>query len=364
LKSGQLNPDSVSHDAYELSSRSFLALYEACPFPVLKVDHGWTVEHMNPAALNVLFKKPPPDGVSYWSLFADILPSNSEWKSHHYLALEDNRPPPEFVQFFAAPVNLWMAVTIRPVSNGMFIFFRDVTAERRCAEAAVKNERLATLGRLSSSIVHEILNPLESVTNLLYLANQTEEIAAVKAYLQIAEQEVERASSIVSQTLRFNRKSAEPAVISCDVLLNEILSLQKTQFSRAHIKLEIRATRALQVRCNEGEIRQIVANLITNSIDAMSPKGGRLLVRAGRSTRRQGRGVVITVADTGIGMSNEVRSKIFDPFFTTEKEQGNGLGLWISRELAQKHGGTLKAKSSQHNGRSGSVFQLYLPAGF
>jgi len=364
LNSGQLNPNTVSQVVYEFPPPSFPSLFEACPYPVLKVDHGWTIEHMNPAVVSVLFKKRPLAGVSYWSLFTDILPRNSEWKSHHYLALEDNRPPPEFVQFFAAPVSLWMAVTIRPVSDGIFIFFRDITAERRCAEAAVKNERLATLGRLSSSIVHEILNPLESVTNLLYLANQTEEVAAVKDYVLMAEQQVERASSIVSQTLRFNRKSTEPAVISCDVLLNEILTLQETQFSRAHIKLEVKATRALQVRCNEGEIRQIVGNLITNSIDAMSPKGGRLLVRAGRSTRRQGRGVVITVADTGTGMSNEVRSRIFDPFFTTKKEQGNGLGLWISRELAQKHGGTLKAKSSQRSGKSGTVFQLYLPAGF
>ncbi len=364
MKSGQLNPDSVSQNVYVLPSLSFFALFETCPYPVLKVDHGWIIEHLNPAAVSVLFRGRPPAGGSYWSLFADSLPLNSEWKSHHYLALEDNRPPPEFVQYFTAPVNLWMAVTIRPVSDGIFIFFRDITAERRCGEAAVKNERLATLGRLSSSIVHEILNPLESVTNLLYLAHQTEEIAAVKDYVVMAEHEIERASSIVGQTLRFNRKSTEPAVISCDILLNEILALQKTQFSRARIKLEIRTTRALQVRCNEGEIRQIVVNLISNSIDAMLPKGGRLLVRAARSTRRQGRGVVITVADTGIGMSNEVRSKIFAPFFTTKKEQGNGLGLWISRELAQKHGGTLKAKSSQHIGKSGSVFQLYLPAGF
>lgn len=364
LNSGQLNPDTVRQNVYEFPPPSFPSLFEACPYPVLKVDHGWIIEHMNPAAVSVLFRGSPPAGGSYWSLFADTLPLNSEWKAHHFLALEDNRPPPEFVQFFAAPANLWMAVTIRPISDGSFIFFRDITGERRCAEAAVKNERLATLGRLSSSIVHEILNPLESVTNLLYLANQTGEIAAIKDYILMAEHEVERASSIVGQTLRFNRKSTEPAVISCDILLNEILSLQKAQFTRAHIKLETRTTRALQIRCNEGEIRQIVVNLITNSIDAMLPKGGRVLIRARRSTRRQGRGVVITVADTGTGMSNEVQSKIFDPFFTTKKEQGNGLGLWISRELAQKHGGTLKAKSSQHSGRSGSVFQLYLPAGF
>ena len=343
---------------------SFRALFEACPFPILKLDHGWNVDHINPAAMSAFFKGKPWSTRTIGHFFGVSLPVNLEWKSHHYLALEDNRPPPEFVQFFDAPINLWMAVTIRPVPDGIFIFFRDVTAERRFAEATVKNERLATLGRLSSSIVHEILNPLESVTNLLYLANQTEDVAAVKDYIQIAEQEVERASSIVSQTLRFNRKSTEPAVISCDILLNEILSLQKTQFSRDHIKLETRATRALQVRCNEGEIRQIVVNLITNSIDAMAPKGGRLMVRAGRSSRRQGRGIVITVADTGVGMSPEVQSKIFNPFFTTKKELGNGLGLWISRELAEKHGGTLKAKSSQRIGKSGSVFQLYLPAGF
>jgi signal transduction histidine kinase len=205
------------------------------------------------------------------------------------------------------------------------------------------------------------LNPLEAVTNLLYLAEQTDELDPVKEYVRIAEQEVERASLIVGQTLRFNRKADQATMISCDALLKEILVLQKARLSGARIKADTGAVRAVQVCANEGEIKQILVSLITNSIDAMSPQGGRLVVRARDTNRKNRRGVVITVADSGAGMSRETLKRSFDPFFTTKKDYGNGLGLWISRELAGKHGGTLKARSTQRTGGSGSVFQLFVP---
>ena len=363
MRSGQIDPGLIKRTPHKVSADSLWAGFEACPYPVAKVDLSWTVDYVNPVATRVLFGGKNPVGTEYWDLFADRAGSDSVWKSRHYFALEDNRPPPEFVEFFTSPINRWMAITIRPVSDGVFIFFRDVTAERDCADALQKNERLASLGRLSSTIVHEILNPLEAVTNLLYLAGQTYDPAPVREYVRMAEQEIHRASLIVDQTLRFNRKTSQHSVVSCDALLSEILLLQKTHLSSAHINADTSAVNAVQVCCNEGEIRQIVVNLITNSIDAMSPEGGRLVVRARKSTRRNAGGVVITVADTGVGMSNETLTRSFDPFFTTKKEHGNGLGLWISRELAMKHGGTLKARSSQRTGRCGSVFQLFLPEG-
>jgi len=337
------------------------AVFNACPYPIAKLDLNWTVEYVNEAARRTLFADENPVGRNYWSLFAGRVEPESIWQSRHYFALEDNRPPPEFVEFFKAPVNLWMAISISPAPDGIFLFYRDITAEKNCAEALQNSERLASLGRMSSTIVHEILNPLEAVTNLLYLADQTFELAPLKEYLQMAAEEINRASLIVGQTLRFNRKTAQTSVVNCDALLGDVLSLQKSQLSKANIKTDTSEVQAVQVCCNEGEIRQILVNLITNSIDAMSPNGGYLAIRARKSTRRNDKGVVITIADSGSGMSKDTLKRSFDPFFTTKKDHGNGLGLWISRELAAKHGGTLKARSSQHPGRSGSVFQLFLP---
>ena len=120
-----------------------------------------------------------------------------------------------------------MAISIRPDPDGIFLFYRDITSERNCAEALQNSERLASLGRLSSTIVHEILNPLEAVTNLLYLAGQTYELAPVKEYIQLAEEAINRASLIAGQTLRFNRKTAQTSAVYCDILLGDVLSLQK-----------------------------------------------------------------------------------------------------------------------------------------
>jgi signal transduction histidine kinase len=352
VRSGQMHSEIVRRNAPEVSAVALQSLFHSCPYPVAKLDLSWRVEYINPAATKILFVDENPVGRDYWSLFAGRVAPDSIWKSRRYLALEDNWPPREFIEFFASPINLWMAISIRPVPEGVFLFFRDITSEKHCADALQNIERLASLGRLSSTIVHEILNPLEAVTNLLYLAKQCGELAG---------QEIERASLIVAQTLRFNRKSTQTSVVSCDALLNDVLSLQKASLASVHVNADTHAIRNVRVCGNEGEIRQIVVNLITNAIDAMSFGGGQLVVRARHSTRKSAKGVVITIADSGSGMSTETLKMSFEPFFTTKKDNGNGLGLWISRELAHKNGGTLKARSSQRPERSGSVFQLFLP---
>jgi signal transduction histidine kinase len=361
LRSVQIHPVLQERKPPQFPADSSYAGLELCPYPAVKLNLSWTIKYANPAAMKTFFNGEDPVGENYWSLFSDRVGADSNWKNRHLLALEECRPSSEFVVFFTSPVNLWMAITIRSASDGFFLFFRDITFERFCAEALQKNERLASLGRLSSTIAHEILNPLEAVINLLYLADQTNDLTPVKEYIRAAEHEISRASSIVNQTLRFNRNTDQTSVVSCDVMLREILLLQKARLSGVAIKTNTNDVEAVQICCNEGEVRQILINLITNSVDAMSPGGGKLVIRARKSARRDGEGVVITVADSGTGMSRDTLKKSFDPFFTTKKDRGNGLGLWISRELAAKHGGTLRARSSQCPGKSGSVFQLFLP---
>jgi PAS domain S-box-containing protein len=238
----------------------------------------------------------------------------------------------------------------------------DVTERRVAEEALVRNEKLAAVGRLASSIAHEINNPLESVTNLLYLAGQSHELGQVQAYLRTADIELRRVSAIANQTLRFNKQSTKPTSVTCSDLISSVLSIYQGRLHNSNISVEKRKSAQRSILCFEGEIRQVIGNLIVNAIDAM-PKGGRLLLRSreGKDWRSGRDGLVITVADTGVGMSKESAGRIFEAFYTTKGFGGTGLGLWISREILDRHGGKLSVRSSQSAGRSGSVFALFLP---
>jgi PAS domain S-box-containing protein len=239
----------------------------------------------------------------------------------------------------------------------------EITRQKQAEAALMQSEKLAAVGRLAASIAHEINNPLESVTNLLYLVRSHELPPDVQEYLETAERELHRVSAITNLTLRFHKQTTHPCEVSCDQLIGEVLSIYHGRLINSNISVERRSRESRPVRCFEGEIRQILSNLIGNAIDAMHPGGGRLLLRSreGRNQRTGRQGLVITVADTGPGMAPETMAKIFEPFFTTKGFSGTGLGLWISREIAQRHDGVLSVRSSQRTESCGSVFALYLP---
>ena len=132
---------------------------------------------------------------------------------------------------------------------------------------------------------------------------------------------------------------------------------------RSKVMVERRMRTGKYVLCFEGEVRQVISNLINNAIDAMPPHGGRLLLRTREATdhAEDARQLVITVADTGGGISPQAAKNLFEPFFTTKEFTGTGLGLWISREIMTRHGGSIRVRSSQRLGRSGTVFTIALP---
>ncbi len=239
----------------------------------------------------------------------------------------------------------------------------EITQQKKAELALMQSEKLAVVGRLAASIAHEINNPLESVTNLLYLAEHTKDPAETKAYVKAAELELRRVAVIANQTLRFHKQSSSPQEISGDQLIESVLSMFQSRLLNSGIHVEERKHAALTVRCFEGEIRQVLSNLVSNAIDAMQPGGGRLLIcsHAGREWTTERRGLVITVADTGSGMPASVASRIFEPFYTTKGASGTGLGLWVSNEIVHRHHGTLRFRSSEKEGRNGTVFALFLP---
>jgi PAS domain S-box-containing protein len=247
----------------------------------------------------------------------------------------------------------------------------DASERKRNEEALRRSEKLAVTGRLAASIAHEINNPLEAVTNLLFLLRNFSELpAAAQQYVSMAEHEVRRIAEITQQTLRFYRQPSQQAHTRVAELLDPVLSLYQNRLNALNIRVERDFSADLTLFCFAGEIRQVFANLVGNAIDASS-EGGRLLVRARRSHHWKDSmqtGIRFAIADTGAGMAPEVREHIFEAFFTTKEVTGTGLGLWVSHEIVLRHRGFMHVRSraaasepaAAHKG-SGTVLQIFIP---
>ncbi len=237
----------------------------------------------------------------------------------------------------------------------------EITSQKRAENALIQSEKIAAVGRLASSIAHEINNPLEAVTNLLYLAGQTSDLEEVHHYLGVADLELRRISLIASQTLRFYRQSTRPTHITAEDLVTTVLSLYQGRLQNSRIAVATRPWVQRPILCFEGEIRQVLNNLVGNALDAM-PHGGRLLIRSHQMHSPTGEPrLVLTFADTGSGIPAQILASIFEPFFTTKGMMGTGLGLWISKGIIEKHHGSIHVRSSQRHGASGTIFRLSLP---
>ncbi len=237
----------------------------------------------------------------------------------------------------------------------------DITDQRRSEEALRESEKLAATGRLAASIAHEINNPLEAVANLLYLAKRRPSEAT--KYVNAAEQELDRIAEITRHTLGFYRDASTAVELDVAEVVDGVLALyaRKLQFKR--IQLKKRLSGSATIVGFPGEVRQIVANLVANAIDAVNV-AGCLSIKVSRS-REWGaahrRGVRVTVIDNGSGIEAEKMKKIFEPFYTTKKDVGTGLGLWLTQNLVRKHHGTIRVRSTSHKQRSGTAFSIFLP---
>jgi PAS domain S-box-containing protein len=247
--------------------------------------------------------------------------------------------------------------------SGIMALGVDVTERQQAEEALRTTEKLAAVGRLASSIAHEINNPLEAVTNLLFLARGSTDMQDVQTYLELADQELRRVAAISSQTLRFHKQSTSPTLVTCDELIGSTLLMYRPRLANSQIVVEKRKRCTRPVLCFEGEIRQVLSNLVSNAIDAMHGSGGRLLLRsrAGHHWSSGRTGLVITVGDTGPGMAVGTLKRIFEVFFTTKGIGGTGLGLWLSAEIIERHAGALRVRSAQRESRHGTVFTIFLP---
>lgn len=266
----------------------------------------------------------------------------------------------------------WMVSTypIRTTPNqvrwaGMIV--QDISERKRSEETLRKTEKLAATGRLAASIAHEVNNPLEAITNLLYLLRNFCDLdESAMRYVTMAEREGKRIAEIAQQTLRFYRQSTQPHRANMAELLDSVMDIYQSRLSTLSIEVERQYDPKMDLYCYAGEVRQVFANLVGNAIDAISD-GGRLVLRARRSRSWEFPGVSgvrFTVADTGDGMQEEVRERVFEAFFTTKEDTGTGLGLWVSHEIILKHRGVVHVRSKAAGGAgkaSGTVFQIFLP---
>ena len=224
---------------------------------------------------------------------------------------------------------------------------RDVTQLKKTEQALRMTERLASVGRMAATVAHEINNPLEAVTLLVYLAKASAARDDVRQYLNTIEEELNRISHITKQTLGFYRETVAPSAVRVGEMLNPVISLLSMRLRNKGIEIRPEIRQDPEIYAIAGEIRQLIANLLNNSIDAVDSAGLiRIRIDRNRLNGDNRTGIRITIADSGRGIPPSDKSRLFEPFFTTKKDVGTGLGLWVCTNIVQRHHGSIRVKSS------------------
>jgi signal transduction histidine kinase len=245
----------------------------------------------------------------------------------------------------AGPGCRWRGVTL------------DIT-ERKLAEAAVlRSEKLAAMGRLASTVAHEINNPLEAVTNLLYLIRNEELPETARGYLATAERELARLGTITRLTLGFVRSNASSSCVEVAATVDDVLSIFQHRLDTRRVSVERLYEPDVFIEMPPHELRQIATNLVANATDAVPLGSARIAITICRNAQT----AVLIVQDNGPGIDAIHLSRIFEPFFSTKKEVGTGIGLWVTRELVEKNGGSISVESSPGAEGYRTAFRIEFP---
>jgi PAS domain S-box-containing protein len=244
---------------------------------------------------------------------------------------------------------------------GVVLVFRDVTNDRKAQEIMRKTERLAAAARLAATMAHEINNPLQSVSSLVYLAMSTRDApSAVVQHLALADQELKRVAHITQQTLGFSRNSQIAEILDMPALVESVIALYSNKLQSKDIRVERHFGECPPVLASSGEIKQVISNLIANAADAVDNKGTITVTL--RCTEDSGPdNLHILIEDDGPGILPQHRQQIFEPFFTTKQEVGTGLGLWLSKQIVERYGGSIQL-IPRSRGVTGAAFSILLPA--
>lgn len=251
-------------------------------------------------------------------------------------------------------------VLVQDTEIGKIIVAADIT-DRRVAEYALRTaEKLAATGKLAHAIAHEINNPLEALINLIYLANSSHRADDIKEYLARADEELKRISRITKHSLSFHRDTQHAVSIDVGTLVSDVIEMYRKAAAARKICISLDRQPTPAIQGFPGQLAQVFGNLLRNASEA-APPSSQVAVRVRTAHRSGQEGTRITIHDKGAGIPASVQEQMYDPFFTTKELKGSGLGLWVSRTLILRHGGTIRFRSSTRAGSSGTVFEVFLP---
>ena len=235
----------------------------------------------------------------------------------------------------------------------------DIHEMKLAEQALLRSEKLASAGRMAASVAHEINNPLAAITNLLYLAKSNEEVSDVRSYIEEAEAELNRVAHITRQSLGFYSESTSPALSSMQGLLESAIEVLKAKTTATQARIEKSWGGDVQLSVVAGEVKQVFANLLLNSLEAIPP-GGVVKIRTSMAydEKSQARCFRVTLADNGPGITRRHHSQLFEPFFTTKGTTGTGLGLWVSKQILDKHRATIRVRSRADGQGTGTVVRI------
>src|SRR5262249_7255742 len=263
-------------------------------------------------------------------------------------------------------MNVLFAIALPPPGSSfdrVVVTLADITERKRAEEALRKSEKLAATGRLAATVSHEINNPMQALTNLLALLTyKTSLDKDARAIAEMALSELGRMAHITKQMLTFHRDTLTPVPVRITEVLEDALELWSLKV-KGQLKVERKYESTEHVPAFPGEMRQVFVNLIGNALEA-SPehKPIRLHVFKSRDWTGSGRrGLRIVIGDQGSGIGPEHMRSIFEPFFRTKSEKGTGLGLWVAKDIIERHNGHIRVRTSTRPGRSGTVISIFLP---
>ena len=326
----------------------------------IRLDRDWRITYVNEQAVRFTGKpRTALVGAEYWSAFPETLGTRVEEAYRRSLQTQQ----PEAFEVFNAVLQKWFSVHLYPSPAALTVFAQDITGLKEAQDALVRTEKLAAVGRMASTVAHEINNPLEAVTNLIWIAkNDPSASDSVRTRLGMADDELRRVAHIAKQTLGFYRDASQQKMVKMREVMDSVLGLYASRIASKQISVRTHYEDC-EVFGYAGELRQLFANLCGNAFDAVQSRG-TLALKVSRSHAWRGAndaGIRITIADDGCGIAAENLKSLFKPFFTTKESTGTGLGLWLAKQIAEKHGGWITVRSDTSPSRHYTVFSVFLP---
>lgn len=343
----------------------------------LELTRGWAWEYdvlthelYRSHDISTLLGKPPGQALPTLEAYLEYIhPDDREKVKRAFRDAINNRTGYDIEYRFVSPDGSirWMAGRGRTLldTNGRPRYVigvdMDVTERKSLQQVVVDRERLVALGQISATLAHELSNPLTAVQNALYLLEESDGLSERQTnILGIAENEIRRAVEIIRSTLGIQRETSMPVPADIRSLVDEVLTLFEARLRRQTIHVKKNYREAPRLLVLPGRIRQVLVNVIGNAADAM-PNGGTLAIRIAASTMNSGRAVQLLVCDSGPGITPEMQARVFEPFFTTKGHSGSGIGLWVSKQIIEMHGGEIRLRSCQSGERTGTCVRVSLP---